>query len=50
MSKMSTEKKPMDRKISLARLPTLSAQTLEEIVGGSGYLRYRFDHTYIGGY
>src|SRR5215831_3666443 len=40
MSKAKTEKKVIDRKTSLARLPTLSTQTLQEVAGGRGYLTY----------
>jgi len=50
MNKMNIEKKPIDRKNSLDRLRTVSAQTLEEVAGGREYLHYTFDHTYIGGY
>ena len=50
MSKINTERKPTDRKTPLARLRTLSAQALEEVVGGSGYLTYTIQETHIGGY
>ncbi|HEX4801905.1 MAG TPA: hypothetical protein VFV14_00220 [Myxococcaceae bacterium] len=50
MSKMNTEKKVVDQKTSPSRLRTLSAQTLEEVVGGSGYIHYTLRDLDIGGY
>ncbi len=50
MSKKNTERKLIDRKIYLARLRTLSAQTLEAVVGGDDFLRYDFRNVYISGH
>ncbi len=50
MSKKNNERKIIDRKSSLARLRTLSAQTLGEVVGGDGYIRYDFRQIYTTGY
>jgi len=50
MNKRRIESKLVDRKTSNASLRTLSAQTLAEVVGGDGYLRYQFEHIIIGGY
>jgi hypothetical protein len=50
MSKMNTEKKVIDRKSSLARLRTLSTQTLQEVAGGTGHLTYTLRDAVITGY
>ncbi len=50
MSKLNTERKPIDRKIFLARLRTLSAQTLEEVAGGREHITYTIHETFISGY
>ena len=50
MSKMDTEKKPTNRKTPPARLRTLSAQALEEVVGGTVYFQYEIHEVHIGGY
>jgi len=50
MSKANTEKKFIDRKISLARLRALSTQTLQEVAGGRGHLTYTLHDGIITGY
>jgi hypothetical protein len=49
MRKLNTEKKLMDRETSHAYLRTLSAQTLQQVAGGRGYLTYTLRDDLISG-